>query len=286
MPFGLRNAPSVFQRFIQDVLSEINGTFAQAYLDDIIIFSPDLDTHVKHVRTVLTLLIKNGLYVKLEKCEFHTSETTFLGFTVSRHGLTMDKDKLKSILDWPIPKNLKELQSFLGLGNYYRKFIKNFQEIIEPLRKLLKKNAEFLWDDNANNAFNKLKNAFLSNEVLIFPDAEKVFIVETDASDFDVGCILSQISSKDNLSHPVAFYSRSMNKAEVNYTIYDKELLAIITAFDVWRHHFKGAKYPVQILTDHRNLLYMKKPQHLNQRQIRWSLFLSKFDFRILQTGC
>jgi len=281
MPFGLRNAPSVFQRFIQDTLSEITGSFVQAYLDDIIIFSPDFDTHIKHVRHVLTLLIKNGLFVKLEKCEFHVFETTFLGFTVSIHGLTMDKDKLKSILEWPIPKNIKELQSFLGLGNYYRKFIKNFAEIIEPLRKLLKKNADYLWNEEANNAFNKLKNAFLNNEVLIFPDPEKEFVVETDASDFAVGCILSQVSPKDNLLHPVAFYSRSMNKAEVNYTIYDKELLAIITAFDVWRHHLEGAKYPVQILTDHRNLLYMKKPQHLNQRQIRWSLFLSKFDFRI-----
>ena len=132
MPFGLRNAPSVFQRFIQDTLSEITGSFVQAYLDDIIIFSPDFDTHIKHVCHVLTLLIKNGLFVKLEKCEFHVFETTFLGFTVSIHGLTMDKDKLKSILELPIPKNIKELQSFLGLRNYYGKFIKNFAEIIEP----------------------------------------------------------------------------------------------------------------------------------------------------------
>ena len=118
-------------------------------------------------------------------------------------------------------------------------------------------------------------------EILIFPDPDKEFVVETDASEYAVGCVLSQISNTDNLLHSVAFHSRSLNKAEVNYSIYDKELLAIITAFDTWRHHLEGAKFPVQVITVHKNLLYFKKPQHLNQRQIRWSLFLSKFDYRI-----
>jgi len=281
MPFGLRNAPSVFQRFIQDVLNDVIGIYVQVYLDDIIIYSKSVTDHVVHVRTVLKLLINNGLYVKLEKWDFHVSETTFLGFTISTKGLTMDQNKVKSVLEWPTPKNLKELQSFLGLCNFYRKFIKNFAKIMEPLRILLKKDNTFTWNNEADDAFNKLKAAFTTGEILIFPDPEKEFVVETDASDFAVGCILSQCSSVDDTLHPVAFHSRSLNKVEVNYTIYDKELLAIITAFDVWRHHLEGAKFPVQVITDHKNLLYFKKPQHLNQRQIRWSLFLSKFDFRI-----
>lgn len=158
---------------------------------------------------------------------------------------------------------------FEYLVMFYRRFIKNFAEIMEPLRKLLKKNTKFVWDNLAEESFNNLKKSFLSNEILIFPDHEKEFTVETDASNFAVGCVLSQVSSHDNLLHPVAFYSRSLSNAEINYTIYDKELLAIITAFDVWRHHLEGAKYPVQVITDHKNLLYLKKPQHLNQRQIR-----------------
>ena len=281
MPFGLRNAPSVFQRFIQDIFSDDIGLFLFVYLDDIIIYSKNLTEHIKHVHHVLSLLVKNGLYVKLEKCEFHVPETTFLGFVVSINGLSMDKNKVKSILEWPTPKNMNELQSFLGLCNYYRKFIKNFAIIMEPLRILLKKNNEFKWNDDAENAFKKLKLAFTTDEILIYPDPDKEFTVETDASDFAVGCILSQISDKDNELHPVAFHSRSLSSSELNYTIYDKELLAIITAFETWRHHLEGAKFPIQIITDHRNLLYFKKPQHLNQRQIRWSLFLSKFDFRI-----
>ena len=119
MPFGLRNASSVFQRFIQDVLNDVIGSYVQVYLDDIIIYSKTISEHVNHVRIVLKLLIDNGLYVKLEKCDFHVTETTFLGFTVSINGLTMDQNKVKSVLEWPTSKNLKELQSFLGLCNFY-----------------------------------------------------------------------------------------------------------------------------------------------------------------------
>eukprot|EP00833_Pecoramyces_ruminatium_P008925 jgi/Orpsp1_1/1182957/evm.model.c7180000083281.1 len=187
MPFGLRNAPSVFQRFIQDVLDETIGIYVQVYLDDIIIYSKNKEEHIQHVRIVLQLLIKNGLFAKLEKCEFHVKETTFLGFTVSINGLTMDKNKVKSVLEWPTPKNIKDLQSFLGLCNFYRKFIKNFADNMEPLRKLLKKDTKFIWNDEAETAFNKLKNAFKYGEVLIYPDSEKEFIVETDASDFAIG---------------------------------------------------------------------------------------------------
>jgi len=126
-----------------------------------------------------------------------------------------------------------------------------------------------------------LKESLKADEVLIFPNPEKEFIVETDASDFAVGCILSQVSDTDNLLHPVVFHSRSLNKAEVNYTIYDKELLAIITAFETWSHHLEGAKFPVKVIIDHKNFLYFKKPNHLNQRQIRWSLFYQSLTIRL-----
>jgi len=281
MPFGLRNAPSVFQRFVQDIFSNVIGEYVQIYLDDIIIYSKNEEEHVKQVSYVLQKLIKNRLFAKLEKCDLHVRKTKFLGFIVSAKGLTMDEDKLKSIMEWPIPNNVKELQSFLGLCNFYRRFIKNFAEIMEPLRRLLRKETIFNWDTKADEAFNKLKESFSTNNLLIHPDHNKEFVVETDASDFAIGCVLSQRSDEDNLLHPVAFYSRSMSPAESNYTIYDKELLGIITALEVWRHHLEGSKLPFQILTDHKNLLYFRKPQHLNQRQIRWGLFLSKFNYRI-----
>ena len=269
MPFGLRNAPSVFQRFVQDIFSADIGKFLQVYLDDIIIYTNNLEDHIKQVKHTLKKLIKNNLYAKIEKCDFHVQKTKFLGFSVSAEGLLMDPDKLKSISEWPTPKSLKDLQSFLGLCNFYRKFIKNFASIMEPMRLLLKKNTTFLWNKEAEVSFNQLKESFKNNELVIFPDHEKEFVVETDARDFAFGCVLSQVCDKDKLFHPVAFYSRSLTTTEKNYTIYDKELLGVITAFEVWRHHLEGSKFPVQVVTDHKNLLYFKKPQNLNQRQIR-----------------
>ena len=274
MPFGLRNAPSVFQRFVQDIFSDELGRFVQIYLDDIIICSKKKDHHIKQVSHVLKKLIENNLFAKLEKCDLHVERTQFLGFTITPKGLTMNEDKLKSIMEWPIPKNIKELQSFLGLCNFYRRFIKDFASIIEPLRHLLMKNNLFKWNKQADEAFNNLKNSFNENKVLIHPDHDKEFFVETDASDFAVGCILSQKCNEDNLLHPVAFYFRSMSPAETNYTIYDIELLGVITALKVWRHHLEGSKLPFQIIIDHKNLLYFKKPQHINQRQIRWVIFI------------
>jgi len=269
MPFGLRNAPSVFQRFVQDIFSADIGKFLQVYLDDIIIYTNNLEDHIKQVKHTLKKLIKNNLYAKIEKCDFHVQKTKFLGFSVSAEGLLMEYDKLKSISEWPTPKSLKDLQSFLGLCNFYRKFIKNFASIMEPMRLLLKKNTTFLWNKEAEVSFNQLKESFKNNELVIFPDHEKEFVVETDARDFAFGCVLSQVCDKDKLFHPVAFYSRSLTTTEKNYTIYDKELLGVITAFEVWRHHLEGSKFPVQVVTDHKNLLYFKKPQNLNQRQIR-----------------
>ena len=143
MPFGLRNAPSVFQRFVHDIFSEKIGKYVQIYLDNIIIQSKDSNIHTSHVNHILKKLIQNGLFAKLEKCDFHVDKTKFLGFNISTKGLTMDEYKLKSIMVWPTPKNLKELQSFLGLCNFYRRFIQDFAQIMEALRKLLKRDTKF-----------------------------------------------------------------------------------------------------------------------------------------------
>jgi len=150
-----------------------------------------------------------------------------------------------------------------------------------PLRPLLKRTSKFLWTKEADEAFNKLKNSFSNSKFFTHPNRDKDFTAETESSDFAIGCILSQISDDDNLLHPIAFYSRCFTNSEINYSIYDKELLAIAVALDVWRHHLEGAKFPIQTYSDHRNLLYFKSPQKLNSHQTRWSIFLSLFDFKI-----
>jgi len=144
----------------------------------------------------------------------------------------MNASILNSILEWSTPTNIKDLQNFLCLCNYYRKFIKNFANTMEPLSNLLKKNVTFIWDESKDEAFKKLKSSFKDNEFLIFTNPEKEFILETDASDYAVGCVLSQIYDKDKLLHPIAFHSRALNKNEINYNKYNKELLAFIVAFE------------------------------------------------------
>ncbi len=281
MPFGLKNAPAVFQHFINDALEDILGKFAFCYIDDIIIFSPDLETHYKHLTEVLSRLRKAGLYAKLEKCEFCVPYLDFLGHRISSDGILMDPKKVSSILEWPIPTDVKQLQSFLGLANYYRRFIPGFAALTHPLHSLLKKNTKFVWSTETQKAFDELKSKFASSPVLAYPNRDLPFLVETDSSNFAIGAILSQTSKKDNKIHPIAFFSRSLTAAEKNYPIYDKELLAIVEALEQWRHLLKGTSTPFTIFSDHRNLLYQKKPEKMSQRLVRWSLFLSEFNFKI-----
>jgi len=141
--------------------------------------------------------------------------------------------KVSTILEWPAPSNIKQLQSFLGLTNYYRRFISGFASLGHPLNILLRKNTKFIWSTETQIAFDKIKSKFSSSPVLVYPDREIPFMVESDSSNFAIEAIFSQSSSKDNKVHPVAFYSRSLNQAERNYPIYDKELLAIISALEI-----------------------------------------------------
>ena len=280
MPFGLKNAPATFQHFINDVLSDYLDDFVISYIDDILIFSNSLEEHHKHVKMVLKKLLENNLYVKLEKCEFDVSETAFLGYIISKDGLKVDPSKIEAILDWPIPTTVKEVQSFIGLCNYYRIFIKEFAAIARPLHKLTRKNVPFVWGADQQKAFNKLKELFTSAPILRNPDSNKPFIVETDASNFAVGAILSQ--EFDGQLHPIAFLSSSLTKSQQNYPIYDKELLAIKVALEEWRHYLEGARHPFTIYTDHKNLTFPRKPEMLSQRQIRWYEFLSRFEFNLV----
>ena len=281
MPFGLTNAPATFQYFLNDILSSVLDKYAFSYIDDILIFSKSYDEHIHHVQEILKILLKNGLYCKLKKCEFFKSSVEFLGYQISDHGLSMCKDKVQAILDWPQPKSVKEVQQFLGLANFYRRFILDFAKIVHPLTKLTRKGEIFEWVEVHEKSFSTLKVAFTTAPVLVIPDQGRPFIVETDASNFAVGAVLSQYDNNNRL-HPCAFMSKGLKDAEVRYDIYDKELLAIITALKEWRHYLQGTKEPFKIFCDHRNLKFPRKPEVLSDRQIRWFEFLSKFNYEIV----
>ena len=214
---------------------------------------------------VLEHLRQHGLFAKLEKCSFDEDSVEFLGYIVSPNGVHMDPKKVETILSWATPRSVHDVQSFLGFGNFYHLFVKDFSTITAPLTSLTcKDKVPFKWNSQAQISFEALKSAFTTAPVLAHVDPGQPFIIETDASDFALGAILSQYQD-DGLLHPVAFYSRKFSSAEINYDVYDKELLAIITAFEQWRHYLDGAQHKITIFCDHRNLQYFTSSQVLNR---------------------
>ena len=281
MPFGLSNAPAVFQHMMNDIFRDLLDQFVVIYVDDILIYSSTQEEHNQHVKIVLDQLRKFHLFAKLEKCSFDQDQVEFLGYMVTPHGVHMDSRKVDTLLSWATPKSVHDIQSFLGFANFYRIFIKGFSLVTAPLVSLTCKDKKpFAWNSNAQSSFEALKQAFTSAPILAHVDPSQPFILETDASDFALGAVLSQYQD-DGLLHPVAFYSCKFSPAEINYNVYDKELLAIVTAFEQWRHYLDGAQHTITIFCDHRNLQYFTSSRVLNCRQARWSLFLADFDFVI-----
>lgn len=280
MPFGLTNGPASFQHYVNDALREYLDIFCTAYLDDILIYSNSLKEHKKHVRQVLQRLREFGLQADIAKCEFHVQEVKYLGLIVGTNGIKMDPSKVSAVLQWPTPKNVKDIQSFVGFASFYRRFIKDFAEA-HPLTRLTKKDTSFTWSADCEKAFTDLKQAFTSAPILQHFDPDKPSTVECDSSDYvNAGC-LSQPDDSGVL-HPVAFFSRKLIPAECNYDIYDKELMAIVRAFEEWRAELEGTEIPVEVISDHKNLQHFMTTKRLSRRQARWSEFLSRFNFKLI----
>jgi len=280
MPFGLTNALAAFQRFINDLFSDLLDICVVVYLDNILIYSEDITQHRKHVKEVLKRLQKAGLYVKAEKCEFHSDSVEYLGYVLSPSGLTMSDAKVKTIQEWPEPKKVKDIQSFLGFANFYRRFIFNYSDIVIPLTRLTRKDTPWNFDENCRKAFNTLKQAFTSAPILTHWVPDTQLVVETNASDYTLAAILS-IVTKDNEVHPVAFHSRTFSAPELNYDVHDKELLAIFEAFKIWQHYLERSTSPINVITDHKNLEYFSTTKVLTCWQARWSEYLSQFNLVI-----
>src|SRR6202021_2366523 len=235
MPFGLTNAPAAFQRFMNDIFSDLLDVNVTVYLDDILIYSADPAEHKQHVREVLRRLRKHGLFARPDKCHFSVDSVAYLGFILSREGLKMDPSKVQTIMDWPEPRKVKDIQSFLGFANFYRRFIADYSRIVVPLTRLTRKGVPWTFTESARASFNALKSAFTSAPILASWAPDRPLIVETNASDYALGAILSIIDDSGEI-HPVAFHSRTFTPPELNYDTHDKELLAIFAAFKVWRH--------------------------------------------------
>lgn len=279
MFFGLTNSPATFQGMMNDIFIElIDDQVVITYLDDILIFTETLEQHREVVSKVLGILQRHKLYLKAEKCEFEKEKIEYLGLIISQNRIEMDPVKIEGVAKWPVPKDVHDVQSFVGFANFYRRFIQDFADIARPLHDLTRKDTAWTWSDKEQDAFETLKKKITSSPVLIFPDDLKPYKLEADSSDFATGAVLSQ-EGPDGKWHPVAFMSKSLNQVERNYEIHDKEMLAIIRALEEWRHYLEGTSHTFEIWTDHKNLEYFMTAQKLNRRQARWSLFLSRFDF-------
>ncbi|CAK9779336.1 unnamed protein product [Cutaneotrichosporon oleaginosum] len=285
MPFGLTNAPASFQNLVNRIFADMLDQHVIAYLDDILIYSANEADHKKHIRAVLGRLRSNNLFARPEKCDFFATSIDFLGYIVSADGISMDPAKVKAIEGWPVPTVLRHVQAFLGFCNFYRQFIKAYSIIAAALTDLTKGDGSFKWTPEANKAFLDLKAAFRSADILQHADPRLQFILETDASDYGMGAVLSQ-RFPDGI-RPVAFFSKKFSPAELNYTVHNKELLAIVSSLMFWRSYLEGAQHPVLILSDHQPLVYFTTKRLLDPQQARWSVDLQRFDYVIQhRPGC
>ena len=280
MPFGLCNAPASFQHLMNTIFQEFLDDFVIVYLDDIMVYSRTHEEHLKHLDIVFSKLRDNQLYAKLKKCEFMKTSVEYLGHIVGNNSIKPDKEKTKAIEDWERPRNSKEVMAFVGLANFYRKFVNNFSKRTLPLTNIMGKNKEFKWDKEQEDSFNDIKVALTNTPVLKLPTREGRFKVHTDASDYAIGAVLEQEDVNEKTIKPVAYFSKKLQGAQTRYATHVKELYAIVKALECWRHYLEGVNFDVY--TDHFSLQYLRNQSELSKLQARWMEKLSTFDFEII----
>ena len=278
MPFGLRNAPVSFQRLMAEVFRGLIYKTMVVYCDDIICFSPNLDQHMKDLEEIFARLRQANLKAKPSKCHFSANSVNYLGHILSSEGVLPNPDKTKVVANFPVPKTQKQVRSFLGIANYYRRFIDGYSTITAPLSSLLKKGVGFVWSADCQEAFDRLKGALTSPPILAFPDLNRDFVVTTDASSTAIGYVLSQCNA-DGKEHPVCYGGRSLRGAEHKYGVSQLECLAAVEAVSAFHPYLSHR--PFRLVTDHQALKYLMNFKHKNFRLCRWALALQGYTFSI-----
>jgi len=264
MFFGMTNSPATFQVMINEILRDlINEGKVVAFMDDVLVGTETEEGHDEIVKEILRRLEENDLYINPEKCVWKVRKIGFLGVIIGPDRIEIEAEKVDGVLSWPEPKNVKDIRKFLGLANYYRRFIKDFARVAWPMNMLTRKDEKWRWEEAQQKAFNKLKRVFTTKPVLAALDLDKEFIVEADTSNYATGRVLSMKCSDDKW-RPVAFISKSLSDTKRNYEIHDKEMLAVVKCLEAWKHFLEGATTTFEIWTDHKNLKYFMKAQKLN----------------------
>lgn len=286
VPFGIKNGPAIFQRALDDILREHIGKICYVYIDDIIIFGPDEQTHLKNIETIFDTLQKANMKVQLNKCEFLKKEVEYLGFIISTKGIKTNPAKVAAIQELKPPTTIKELRSFLGISGFYRRFIKDYAKIAKPLTLLLRgeegrmskkmsAKISITLNSEAIEAFKKIKNTLSSEDVMLsFPSFDRPFHLTTDSSNFAIGAVLEQDGK------PITFISRTLNQSEEHYATNEKEMLAIIWALKSLRNYLYGAS-AVKIFTDHQPLTYALSNKNTNSKLKRWKAILEEYNYEM-----
>ncbi|KAL2230686.1 UNVERIFIED_CONTAM: Transposon Ty3-G Gag-Pol polyprotein [Sesamum indicum] len=272
MPFGLCNAPSTFQALMNTVFEPYLRKFVLVFFDDILVYSKDWGMHLVHLRKVMELMRKHQLYAKQSKCYFAQKKVEYLGHIISWEGVATDPRKIESMVNWPVPSNVKALRGFLGLTGYYRRFIKDYGSISRPLTALLKKDA-FGWNPEADEAFNQLKKVMTTAPVLSMPDFSKPFIVETDASGKGIGAVLMQEGK------PIAYLSKALAARNLGLSTYEKEFLALLLAVTKWKHYLLGNHFIIK--TDQRSLKHILDQRVDSMLQQKWVTKLLGLSYEV-----
>ncbi|CAG2246897.1 unnamed protein product [Mytilus edulis] len=279
MPYGLNNACQSFQSLMTQVLRGLTWKHCLVYVDDVIIWSENFESHLQHLDLIFKRLKEANLKLRPNKCDFAKSEILYLGHIISKEGIKVDSSKTNAVETFPIPNNQHDVRSFLGLCNYYRKFVKGYAKIASPLNRLLTKDTPFKWTTDCQDAFKKLKEALTSTPVLNFPNFNKPFIVSCDASGSAIGYILSQIG-EDQKEHVIGYGGRALTPAEKNYTVTEQEMLALVSAVAYFHVYLVTNKFT--IYTDHKALTWLQTIKHTNSRLIRWALKLQEYKFDVI----
>ena len=274
MPFGLSGAPASFQRLMDKVCRGL--PFTTTYLDDVLVHSASMQEHAEHLRLVFERLASAGLTLRGRKCHIGMAKVNYLGHVFSAAGMEPDPQKVAAVHDWTTPTNVSDLRSFLGLASYYRRYIPRFADIAAPLHRLTEKGATFQWDPACQTAFDTLKEKLTQAPILTYPDllpSSKPFSLQTDANAVGIGVVLEQAG------HVVAYASRSLTQSERNYSVIQRECLAVVYGLKQFRHYLLGC--PFCLLTDHVPLQWLSA-QKMDGLLARWTLAIQEYDITIM----
>ncbi len=278
MPFGLTNAPATFQRLMDTVLAGLQWSRCLVYLDNVIIVGRTFTDHLQNLQAVFDRLRKAGLKLQPAKCALFQHQVVYLGHIVSREGIATDPEKTSKVADWPQPTTSREVQQFLGLASYYRRFIKGFAVIAKPLHRLTERNVPFKWTAESQAAFEELRQKLVTAPVLGVPDFSREFIIDTDASDVGIGAVLSQ-AQDDGTEKVISYASRVLSKPERRYCVTRKELLAVVTFVRHFRPYLLGRHFKLR--TDHGSLTWLWNFKNPEGQLARWLEQLQEYDFEI-----